>query len=221
MFYRYELLSSVQVGHILNLCDTGTWKDGKKSGSSDKRVKNNFQIDKQSAYACWSILEGAMENCDVIRNSILSCAYTLPHFCKYGVGCHYDWHTDHAHMGSDQNLRSDVSTTVFLNEDYEGGELEIKLGTELISVKLPAGWAFSYPTGISHRVKPITAGERKVAVLWVQSSLKDPMDRLAYARMQECITNKEYSPDSPEWEMVRVIDEQKMHLLRTKGDLRS
>ena len=222
MFYRYELLNRVKLNHILNVFDSGDWEDGSKSGSKEKKLKDNIQLCKEHSHACWQLFEEEYTNHSIVNGSLVTVAYTLPNFCRYGVGSHYDWHVDYAYMGGDCRLRSDISTTVFLNdpEEYEGGVLELKFGTEVFEIKLAAGWAFSYPTGIQHRVTPITSGERKVAVLWSQSKFKDPMDRLTYANMVE--TSNKYnitSPDHPGWELQSSLDNAKMHFLRSKGDV--
>ena len=47
MFYRYELLSRVKVNHILNVFDSGDWEDGSRSGSKNKKLKDNIQLCKE------------------------------------------------------------------------------------------------------------------------------------------------------------------------------
>jgi PKHD-type hydroxylase len=226
MFYRYEVLNSIKISHIRNLFDIGTWEDGSVTGSSDKNIKNNLQLDPENSLACWNLFEKDYIDHPIVTGSLVTCTYTIPTFSKYGPGCHYGWHYDHAYMGSSagNSMRSDISTTVFLNdpEEYEGGVLELLIGTETLEIKLPAGWAFSYPTGTKHRVTRVTSGERRVAVLWGQSRFKEPMDRMAYANMIE--TTLKYNiltADHPAWEMQCALDIAKMHLLRSKGDVRS
>jgi PKHD-type hydroxylase len=75
--------------------------------------------------------------------------------------------------------RSDVALTLFLSspEDYDGGELMIRGASGEQMVKLPAGDAVLYPAGTIHRVNPVTRGERLVAVTWVQSVVRDPVQR--------------------------------------------
>ena len=72
--------------------------------------------------------------------------------------------------------RTDVSTTVFLNDDYEGGEIVIR---PLMANKIrgAAGDAVIYDSGSWHQVAEVTRGERLVAVTWAQSLVKDPMQR--------------------------------------------
>jgi PKHD-type hydroxylase len=76
-------------------------------------------------------------------------------------------------------IRADLSLTLFLSEpnSYEGGELVIESTQGEQSFKLAAGSLVLYPSTTLHRVEPITAGMRLVAVTWIQSLVRDPSDR--------------------------------------------
>jgi PKHD-type hydroxylase len=82
-------------------------------------------------------------------------------------------HMDNAVMGKDQ-LRSDISVTVFLNapEEYDGGELVMDTTGGEVPYKLAAGSAVVYPSTMLHRVNEVTRGTREVAVTWVQSLVR-------------------------------------------------
>jgi PKHD-type hydroxylase len=82
-------------------------------------------------------------------------------------------------MGGGLALRSDVSLTVFLNdpEAYTGGELVIETVAGEDAVKFAAGDAVLYPSNRLHRVAPVTAGERVVAVTWIESRVRDEGER--------------------------------------------
>ena len=62
-------------------------------------------------------------------------------------------------------------------DEYEGGELDLRFGDFCISIKLPAGYACMYPTGVIHRVKPVRSGIRKVIHWWDQSNVQNPFVR--------------------------------------------
>ena len=69
--------------------------------------------------------------------------------------------------------------TVFLNDpsEYEGGELVVATSSGGQSARYPAGDAVLYPAGRLHRIDEVTKGERCVAVLWIQSQVRDEQQR--------------------------------------------
>ena len=92
----------------------------------------------------------------------------------------YGFHVDDPVMGvMGQQYRTDVSTTLFLNEpvEYEGGELLIQTAFGEQRVKLNAGDAVVYPSSRLHRVTEVTQGERFAAVIWAQSIIKNAEQR--------------------------------------------
>ena len=92
-------------------------------------------------------------------------------FSRSGVGEGYGRHVDNAWM---RGGRSDLSFTVFLSEPeaYEGGALVLESPGGEESFRLPAGHALVYPSTLLHRVEPVTAGERLVAVGWIESRIR-------------------------------------------------
>jgi predicted 2-oxoglutarate/Fe(II)-dependent dioxygenase YbiX len=86
---------------------------------------------------------------------------------EYGVGGHYKVHTDtglHNPMGSNRKL----SFSLLLNDDYEGGELEIPGSPGQPDTFVPArNTAIFFPSAMPHCVKPVTKGVRKSLVGWV------------------------------------------------------
>ena len=79
----------------------------------------------------------------------------------------------------------DFSTTLFLADpdSYEGGELKLLIDNELKTVKLKAGWAVTYPTGLPHEVTEVTSGSRYAAVFWTKTALKDESLRSIYSQV--------------------------------------
>jgi PKHD-type hydroxylase len=78
-----------------------------------------------------------------------------------------------------QALRSDVSCTLFLSDpaSYQGGELVVYLGSEIVRVKGKPGSALLYPSTTLHEVVPVTSGERLVMITFIQSRIPDQMQR--------------------------------------------
>jgi len=100
----------------------------------------------------------------------------LPFYARYRKGMSYGGHIDNPIMGQrGQYYRTDLSTTLFLNEpsEYEGGEVVIKNQFGEHAFKLAAGEAIVYPSTSWHYVKEVTAGERLVCVTWAQSMIRD------------------------------------------------
>ena len=73
---------------------------------------------------------------------------------------HYDWHID---IGEGRFGGRKLSVVLLLNDDYEGGELQI---WEKGFVPKGKGNLFIFPSYLLHRVTPVTKGIRKSLVLW-------------------------------------------------------
>ena len=93
-----------------------------------------------------------------------------PKFSRYAEGQHYKLHTDAPWMGE---TRTDLSCTLWLSDDYGGGELCIA-GQEF---RGKPGQALIYDCGEPHEVKPVTSGERICAITWIESRVRDPHKR--------------------------------------------
>ena len=102
-----------------------------------------------------------------------------PIYSRYHTGMHYGPHVDNPIMGQNALYRSDISFTFFLSdpETYQGGELILKNQSSEQSFKLDAGSVIFYPSTYLHEVKPVTDGERLVAVSWIQSRIRDAAKR--------------------------------------------
>ena len=70
-------------------------------------------------------------------------------------------------------------STLFFSEpdEYDGGELVIEDLYGPQKVKLAAGSMLLYPASSLHRVAPVTRGTRLAAFFWVQSMVRDAMQR--------------------------------------------
>ena len=76
-------------------------------------------------------------------------------------------------------MRTDMSITIFLNKptEYAGGALSLETPFGTQEYRLEAGDAVLYPTHYLHSVSEVTSGERLVAVAWIESLIRDPMQR--------------------------------------------
>ena len=107
----------------------------------------------------------------------------------YSEGDFYNWHNDQREFVYDDGLIRKLSFTLFLNEDYDGGDFEIaqlsgekelpKINVENVSATLlineggmitgpqpSAGTMIVFPSQLWHRVAPVTKGPRKSLVGW-------------------------------------------------------
>jgi Rps23 Pro-64 3,4-dihydroxylase Tpa1-like proline 4-hydroxylase len=89
-------------------------------------------------------------------------------FTKYTVGDYFNWHKD---INGDVITRIDryYSMVIQLNDDYEDGDLEIKLtnhGNSLI-VEKGIGNLIVFLSDMDHRVTNVTKGNRYTLVNWI------------------------------------------------------
>ena len=90
-------------------------------------------------------------------------------FGIYPEGGFYGWHADQHDNRSDKVRK--ISMSLFLNEDYEGGEFELDLYKpdalkRSKQFKLAEGTALFFLSDSWHRVNPVTSGVRKSLVAW-------------------------------------------------------
>jgi PKHD-type hydroxylase len=98
--------------------------------------------------------------------------------------------------------------TIFLSppQSYAGGELCLHhSGAERQSIKLAAGGAFAYPTTVVHEVLPVTSGERRVAVLWIQSFFRDAEIREMVADLRRCVEAAKRVPGADPLPISKVL----------------
>lgn len=79
------------------------------------------------------------------------------------TGGHYKWHID---VGLGEMCRK-LSLVLMLNTDYEGGELQVKIGDDHVTAEKVEGRIYAFPSYHLHRVTPVTKGIRRTVVSWV------------------------------------------------------
>lgn len=82
----------------------------------------------------------------------------------YGDGGHYDWHAD---LGPGISNRK-ISCVLQLSdpEEYEGGDLQMNPGGNILNVPKGLGVVCFFPSFLLHRVTPLNGGVRKSLVNW-------------------------------------------------------
>lgn len=85
-------------------------------------------------------------------------------FGVYREGHFYDWHRDYKKEGYHRKL----SVSIMLNDDFEGGDLEIQnlWGNKTCVIPKKAGSIVIFPSMLKHRVTPVTKGVRYSLVRW-------------------------------------------------------
>lgn len=196
----YDFLEKDKCEEFIKKLQTcSLWQDGKLStGLFIKDRKTNNELVTGELYQ--EILDNIFSNFfggDIGKEIFLDTHYNIvlpPMINRYHVGEYYGWHFDQTCM-IDPNgnfRRMDYSYTIFLNDDYEGGELQI----EDQSVKGKPGQIVIYDNKLRHRVTKITEGTRYACVGWMQSLVQDVEVRKRLCINQKLL-NKQKDPDSP------------------------
>ncbi len=176
-----NILNENQLKVIKKLLESGEFVDGKLSaGKEAEQVKYNQELSQQSPLhnQLNQMVMPALLQSSEYQNFAFPLKVSTPFYARYTKGMTYGFHVDDPVMGPmNARYRTDISTTIFLNDDYEGGELAIKTAYGEQRIKLNAGDAIVYPSTSWHQVDEVTEGERSVAVVWAQSMVKDPQKR--------------------------------------------
>lgn len=203
MIYTFNMFPSGIVSNINDFYNFCEFTDGSWSGSNDKLVKHNEQILDEVHYPSMvQIVDKFLSSNKALNYLFLPKGHTHPNFLRYTEGMHYDWHHDNWIL---DQMRTDYSVTVFLNdpEEYEGGELEIRVGNASSEYKLKAGQAVIYHTGLHHRVKPITRGERRVVTWWMSSIIDNSNHRETIMDLSRVLVEMENHPMKGRLETIR------------------
>ena len=178
-----EVLSGEQLARVRSTLDDGRFEDGRKTAGWHARlVKNNeqMQVAGEAAQALRAEVENALTGHPVFQMATRPAKMTPILFSRYRDGMTYGNHVDDPVMGRGTGrIRTDISFTLFLDDpdSYDGGNLVTDTTAGEQSYKLPAGSVVIYPSSTLHRVEPVTRGQRRVAIGWIQSTIRDPAQR--------------------------------------------
>lgn len=179
-----NVLTPAQVAGFRARLDAAQWIDGRQTvGHLGAQTKRNEQLPEDSPLRreLGETLLLALARHPLFFSAALPLKYLPPRFNRYTGGGTYGFHVDGAVMNLSQGeqLRSDVSCTLFLNppDEYDGGELVISDTYGEHAVKLPAGDLILYPSSSLHQVTPVTRGARLASFFWVQSMVRDDTRR--------------------------------------------
>ena len=180
MYRVLQLLNDAEIAECRKIAASAQFVHGRISNPHNK-AKQNEQLHEPQAYQRSSqLLLQAYTRSQEFRDFAFPVQIAPPMITRYQPGMQYGAHADSAFIQLQSGaLRSDLSSTVFLNEpeSYEGGSLHIQLGDAEMQFKLPPGYAIVYPSDTLHQVDPVTKGERLVAITFIQSRISDPFRR--------------------------------------------
>ncbi len=181
MLHIPGVLSREAVADIRAVLRDARWTDGRHTtGAQAAGQKRNYQLPvlAPEAQGLADTVRAALLAHPLFQSAALPHTVLTPRFNAYEGGGFFGNHVDGAIQAdpvTGMNVRTDVSTTVFLSDpdDYDGGELVVEDTYGAHEVKLPAGDAILYPATSVHRVEPVTRGMRLAAFTWTQSLVCD------------------------------------------------
>ena len=186
MFTIPNLLNPSDLDRVQGLIKGARFIDGRVTNDSPEKA--NLEMEVGEPYLKMvQILSQAIESSEKVMYRVIPRYRTTPLINRYDPGMQYKEHIDfpiqggQTQMGRSQGrygaqfVRTDYSMTLFLSDPktYDGGELEIRALEDPVAVKLSAGSAVVYATGVPHRVLPVTRGSRLAAICWFQSAIRD------------------------------------------------
>ena len=218
MYRVIRVLTDEEIGECREIAASAPFVDGRISNPHNT-AKQNEQLHDPSAYQTSSeLLRQALARSDEFRNFAFPFALAPPMMTRYKPGMKYGAHADSAFIQLPAGtIRSDLSCTVFLNEpeEYEGGELHIRLGDADLSFKLKPGEAVVYPSDTLHQVVPVTRGERLVAITFIQSRVADPFRRNLLFDLNEVAALEGLKMDPDNYSRLQLVQQ---NLLRHWAD---
>ena len=203
-----NVLSKEQVAEFRQLMETANWVGGKvTAGTLSASVKKTQQLSEHDplTHHLSEVLVKAIWQNPLFQAAALPHQVIPPLFNRYDVSESFGFHVDNSIRlirGTSQQLRTDLSCTVFLSEpeEYEGGELVIEDTYGYHEVKLPAGDAVLYPATSLHEVSSITQGTRFASFFWIQSMIREDTKRHLLFTLDESIRQlrKDHDDQYPE-----------------------
>ena len=173
--YRENYLTQKECFNLIKSLDTDELVDASLAGDYsenivNKNIRKTLNIDFHDENL-FKKLNGAIKvaNENYYNYSIESID-TL-RFLKYGIGGNYNWHTD---IGRSETSNRKLTAIIQLSDEntYEGGDFEYGItdttGEDLIKGNKKQGTLIIFPSFLSHRVTPITKGNRYSIITWME-----------------------------------------------------
>lgn len=221
MIFKIKVFDDSLVKTINSFYEFCEFRDGKATGSPHKDFKNNLELyDTVHKPVLDDMVLECLKQNDVLIHKHLVHKFTTPVFLKYAPGMHYIKHNDFYIQNN--FVRTDYSMSIFLSNpsSYEGGELEILVGSETMAFKEEPGWAIFYPTGLGHSVKPVISGERRVCVMWMESVVSSSVIRNSCAELYQMLIDSKHDPEKCYLtkDQIYCIENVRFNLIREYGN---
>jgi PKHD-type hydroxylase len=195
-------IRSLLSAEALSLCQAllvkAPWEgNANSSGTQATMARNNYHVPEGAPELAQlrSVVIDQLQRNALFFSSVLPKRIFPPLFNRYqGEVNSYGSHVDPAiriFPGTAEQMRADVSCTVFLSEpeSYDGGELIIEDTHGHHTIKLAAGDAIVYSASCMHQVLPVMQGERVACVLWAESMVSEEARRKILYDMDISILN--------------------------------
>jgi PKHD-type hydroxylase len=218
MYRILQLLTDNEVAECRRIAAEAPFVDGRITNPHNKTKINEQLHDPQAYQKSSQLLLQAFGRSEEFREFAFPALIAPPLVTRYQPGMRYGAHADSAYIQlQGGTLRSDLSCTIFLNdpEDYDGGELNIRLGDAELGFKLQPGQAVIYPSDTFHQVVPVTRGERLVAITFIQSRVPDPFRRNMLFELNEVAALEGLNMSQENFSRLQVVQ---ANLLRHWGE---
>lgn len=185
-----HLLAPAEVARLAELARELRFVDGRATNAANVAKKNMQADPTDPRYAeSTQLLSAAFARSREFLDFALPKRVAPPLLARYEPGMTYGAHADAAliNLAGNVRIRSDLSCTVFVNDpaSYEGGELAIVLGNQRLAFKGEPGEAIVYPSTTLHEVVPVRAGQRLVAITFIESCIADAHQRQQVYELNE------------------------------------
>lgn len=219
MYRILQLLSDAEVAECKRIAASAPFVDGRITNPHNTAKQNEQLHDAQAYQKSSQLLQQAYARSQEFHDFAFPVRIAPPMMTRYKPGMKYGAHADSAfiHLPAG-TIRSDISSTVFLNDpsEYEGGELKVRLGDSELSFKLRPGEAIVYPSDSLHQVVPVTKGERLVAITFIQSRIQEPFRRNLLYELNEVAALEGLKMQQENFNRLQVVRE---NLMRYWADM--
>lgn len=167
-----NFLSPGECDQVLALCAEVQELEGRtgQEGKADQARSSRIRFLWPNAENAWLFtrLEEAVLRLNDSYRFDLKGFYEGAQVARYGPGGHYDWHVD---LGMQAQAARKLSISIQLShsDEYEGGDLEF-LGPTDEKAPRGRGALVAFPSFVTHKVHPVTRGERLSLVSWISGA---------------------------------------------------